>query len=397
MALGKLVAWPVPDADALLADWPSTRLYRAPSRTGTFAAIAVVPLVAGTTASSYQDTTALDSDWYRWTYYSAGTGAETAPGPAFPAAGSLLVSLQTLRRTLARAVGLYGHYEGDFAWPGPSLTTAAGTTAAQLVDPGYADSWYRSDQFQGWYAAANDAPVAGQERRISAFDRATGTFTAARAFGTNPGIGVTVDLYGELGRQDWNDALFGAEGVYLQYWEPFQWPLAGVAGQTEYALPWWIENETQVLGIDVVTRGQTSGLFVHSYVPGVHFRVLPLETGGVRLVDVPGLGPNTVWSVRGYRHPVPLAADTDTMALTELGQRLLLKGGAVKVLQKLTQRFGAEAEDVSAWGQQLSRALIEFDNLQERNNAWREGRPPRSGRRVAIGGRSSGRYGGFYS
>lgn len=390
---GNYVQISTPEPSALLTDWTSIRLYSASTRTGSYSLLTTLTLVSGTTSYAYQDTAGTATTWYRWSYYNTGTVAESAQGEPFPGAGALVVTRQTLRRRVAMELGFFGHYAGDYTFPGPSGTTTSSGSSTTAVDSGFADAYWDvlSNTFARAFLYLNDGTYAGQERPIATLTTATGTFTVGRAFGGTVASGVTFDIYHHLPTERYNAALGGdAEGAFLDVWQWYQWPLAGstpASGdptQTEYALPYWVERPEQVLR---VTKQTGSTVRAHALYPGQEFEIR--ENGyGVSLYFPSGIGQNTVMLVEGYRHPAPLASDSDTLVINELQLRLLVTTAAIRVLEYMFKsQAWINGTDTTLWKERLQYLEAKRKGLLKESGQWTQLPSPRREMMAALGSR----------
>lgn len=381
----------IPEPTALLTRWTSIRLYSASSRTGSYSLLTTITLVSGTTAYSYADEAATLTTWYAYSWFNTNTVVESPRGEPFPAAGALVVTRQTLRRRVAMELGFFGHPAGDYTFPGPSGTTTSSGSSTTVVDSAFADTYW--DVLQNTFARAfllvNDGTYATQERPIVSLNTGSGTFTVNRAFGGTIASGVTYDIYHHLPSERYNAALWGeTEGAYLDVWQWYQWPLAGSTPatgdptQTEYPLPYWVERPEQVLR---VTRQTGSTVRAHQLAPGQEFELR--ETGyGVSLYFPSGISQNTVLLVEGYRHPAPLASDSDTIVINELQARLLVTTAAIRVLEYIFKsQPWIRGQDAEAWKTRLQYLEAKRKGLLKESGQWTLLPSPRREMMTTIG------------
>ena len=393
--VGNRVRIPVENLDAVLEDFNRIRLYKASTRTGSYSLLTTLTLATDDTAYEYQDTDGVSTDWYRWSYYHATTTLESAQSEPEPAAGALVVTRQTLRRMVAHELNMYALPEGDYTFPGPSGTSTATGAATTVVCDEFADSLYNeSVQFVGHHLLLNSGTYANEVRRIASLTKASGTFTLARALAGASGSGVTFDIYAQRPPAWWNHQLFGeGAGAHLAVNVPFRFPIVGrrpssTEGlETEFRLPYYVESRDQVIRV-TLKRGTV--LASSELSPESDYELIAEEGGGVTLYRPGGFAENEVYLVEGYRHLAPLGADTETVTLSELQQRLLIVAAAVNVLSALMQQPNLGETDAS-WEPLLKKKEEERGRLITENNLWVEMANPRPGPMVAAGGG----YGGF--
>lgn len=387
---GRYVPVYVPDVTAILAagTYNSVRLYVATSQTAAGSLLTTIALVALQTQYSYDHTTGAVTNWYYTTHYHTGTAAESDPSERVPAAGAPAITFGSIVQRAAKRCGLYMVPEGDFTFPGPSGTTtsagaAGGTT---VICTAYADSEYPARQFTQWTIRATSGAASGVERRLitEPLTTASGTFTMARAFtvagvATQIASGVTFEGYGGITGTEWRQAVNEA---LLDNWTYFEWNFAGTLNQTEYAIPYYVEDRVQIQNL-VRLSGDT--LRDHTLTGGVDFLFKPSEGGSGFLYVPSGLGENIVHRLEGFRHPAMFSADTDTILMSEQNQRILVISAAVVAMTELSLRLGNET-DTSLIKELRDELEHVRQGLQREQGTFKSARNPRQSQWVSTNG-----------
>lgn len=380
------VKYPISVADvnsvmASTAAFDRVRVYRRTTRSGSDSLLGTVTLVADTYTYEYEDTSGVAGYWYSHSYYSTSTLAETEKTEPQPAGEQVLVTAQTLRRLVAKELGLFRLPEGDATFPGPSGTITAVSDADTFTIAAFAESIREaSDTFKRSYLLVNDGNRAGQERWVASIS-ASGVVELSRALTGSPSVNDTVDIYDLLPSREFDRALWGdAHGAFLDVWSAFQWPLSGAAlasgedPQREWLLPYWIEDPEQVIR---VRRRQGDNEQGHILTAGQQYELVEREGGGVALYLAGGLSEDVTILIEGYRRPRPAQAATDAYVLGEQQQRLLVVQAAVRIMQDLITRPSASAREVGDWRNRLKLALADLIGLKAENGKWKELASPR--------------------
>jgi hypothetical protein len=348
MSVGVTYQFTVPNIADTLTRFNQARIYRASTQSGPFNYLTSVALVAGTSGYAIRDEDGLPTNWYQHEHFHSTTLAVSPRSEPVPGSVEPVSTRRDLRRRTALELELYGHPWTEYSAPGPSGTTTAGGSATTVVCADYAMGDYDALDWRGWSLLLNDGAQAGRERRVTGFDAVTGTFTVAPALSGAPGTGATFDLYGEAPSGWWNDRLNEAR---LHIWYPFRWPLAGIAGQTEYVLPEFIFAGHQITRL-IRQHGGTPGGEMRAL--GSMPEVVERDGGGLSLY-APHLGVNSVWWLEGRRHPPELLSDAATVVLDDQRAQLFAVTAAQIAAARLGRGFGA-AEDRRRW-QELAAEL----------------------------------------
>jgi len=360
--LGISYQFTIPNITAALQDYDQARIYKAAAQAGPYDYLTSVALETGVSSYAVRDEAGLPSDFYAHELFHSTTLSVSARSEPVPGSVEPVYTRQTLRRLTAMEVERYAYPPIEYTAPSPSGTTTAAGTTTTVVDSTYALPDLPTDFLRGWSLLINDGDQAGRERRVTAFDPATGTFTLAPALPGAPGTLATFDLYGEAPAGWWNDRLNEAR---LDVWYPFRYPVAGVSGQTEYVLPEWIASSHQITRMvrqtGTVIGGETRSL-------GYPFEVIERDGGGISLY-APSLGSGAIWWLEGRRNPPELLSDSATVVLDDQRARLFVVTAAQQAAQRLARPAGA-SEDRSVWAQVaaelelkrrgLSRAIGQF-------------------------------------
>jgi len=375
---GPLIRVAVPEITEVLDDWTSLRLYRASSRAGSYSVITTWTLAAATTAYTYEDTAGSATSWYKTAYYHTGTLAESELSEAFPALEAPLLTRQTLRQQVADMLGLYGRPAGSHTFPGASGTTTGAGTSTTVVCSDYNDSLYPTTKFKGWFLHLTSGDRVNEERRVSGLS--SGTFTVSRAYTGAPGSSVTFELYGELTAVEWSQSINEA---LLHIWTPFNYPLAGIANQTQYVLPAYIEGREQIMRLVRVTG---STIREHRLTAGQEFLVTPSEGGGCTLYLPSGIGAQSIYELQGFRHPAPLDTDAQTIALSEQMADILKIGAACRSAKRLSERGGLALADREHWRARMDALEAERQARMREVGFWQTTRTGRGTSLVSSGG-----------
>lgn len=378
MALGYPLIIPVPEIDAVMADYTSIRVYRSSSQGGTYTLQTTITLVADDTVYSYQDLTGSATDWARYSFYNTSTLNESALSEPVPYAGVPVYTRETLRRLVANRLRLFGRPRRNHTFPGPSgTTTGAGSTSTVVCDE-YVGTRYSSDAWKGWMLLATSGSADGQEREVTSFAEGTGTFTTD-IFANAVDTGATFDLYGEFTSTEWTE--FVNEAL-LDLWLPFRFPIAGVLNQREYPLPEFITDPSQIKRM-VQQTGET--INEHQYTPGQQFDIFARDGGGWTMYMGHGLPENSIWYLEGIRNPSELTSDSSTIALNDQLLRLVTVTGAQKAAASLAMPYSA-ADDREMYEQLASRLEIERRALADDLQMFHAQHNVRTSKMVAIGG-----------
>ena len=332
----------VPDEEVVDNTYTTIRPYRGTSRNGSWVALSDIPLVAGTRSYQQIDTSGLVTSWYTYALRTGG-GSETTKAEPVPAETGTVETLLSLRRRVARELELFGIPPTEHTFPGPSGTTTATGNVTNVVCSAFSSTRYETASFQDWYLYIVTGSAAGKERVVADFDPVDGAFTPASAFGVNPGSGVDFDLYGMQGAGWWNECINNRlQDIVVR----FDWPLVGIANQREYLLPAFIQRAQHILTVDS-RDGTVQG--EHRHGVGPVFQVFERPVGGVMLYFPNGLPANRVYYVRGYRNPIEMEDDSDTIILTRQQVRLLTIAAAAEAAQQISVQHGGAAEDRQVW------------------------------------------------
>lgn len=377
----------VPDIDQALVDWTHLRLYRATSPGGTFALVVgaglPIPLVPRQHGYFYQDTTATSATttyYYRVSRYNVQTLAESVLSEPIPSGNAPLVTRAELRQRAALKLGMYMVPPREFTFPGPSGTTTGAGSATTLVCAQYSSSLLDANQYRSYTVLLTSGTYAGVERQVDSL--AGGTFTMADPFPGAPGISVTFEGYGTLTATEWNLAIDEAR---LSMWQPLEETIAAVADpagnwtETEFALPPYIESADQVTRMETRT-GSTAR--AHTLVGGYDYLLNANATGGVTLYLPGGVGSTARLTLRGWRNPPPLTADSDAVALSPRLREVF----EAAVLWRAARRI-AEKDPSDRWQQKAATLDLRRKALMRSFGERRDrGRRIRHSPMVAIGG-----------
>lgn len=391
--IGPLITVPIPNIDSALEDFTQAQLERASSYGGSYSLITTFTLASGDTEYSYRDSSGTASSWYRWRFYNPTGPVASSYSEPFAASFAPTTTRQELRQRAAYRLGLYGVPPAEWTFPGPSGTSTGAGSTTTVVCSTYADSAFQdtgsstaSKIFDGWYLYVSSGDQSGKERRVAdgGLNQSNGTFTVGAAFAGAPGSGVTFELYaGGISASMWNTFL---EAARVDLWYPAEVTITGVASQTEYALPYWIEREEQVLGFAQRT-GDT--LAQHRYQRGYGFELIPQEGGGVLLYLPNGISANSVWTLECQRHPAPFTSDTAAVPLAEQYQRVWWLTAAMRAAQYKAQQPMETTEHLKMWQQRWKELNDELRSVVS-EIGWRKQAPARRRPMVAAGG---GRWG----
>ena len=391
MALGNLTTWNVPNIASDIASFDTLRIYRATTQSGTGTLIRSETLVASDTVYTYQDTAGLATSWYYSNLFNSVTSDVTADGPRIPAVNAPVITRQTIRQHLAYRLGCYGLPLRDYTFPGESGTTTGAGTATTVVSSTFISGRWATNQWVDWYLRATSGTESGNERLITSFTAASGTFTTD-AFTTGVGTTNTFELYMMRPSSWWNQRIDHAR---RDIWVPFRAPLDGIASQLEYALPWYVEDPEQVLGMTYRT-GTT--IRQARYTGGQTLNIRPLEDGGCFLFLDSPLSENSVYFLEGYRHPAAFISDTDTKILTEQNLDLLLITACMRAAEQLMiEQVGGSGENRAIWEGKYRKYEADRRALLRETSDWRRLRSPRQTQMVPTDGtRSRGTKSQYY-
>lgn len=231
---------PVADVDSIIGtavnQFDSIRLYRAtPTRGDTYVLLTTIALIPSTTQYPYTDSTGTSAGWYKITYYNSVLLLETvvAESQPFPATRGT-TSLATLRHMVMRNMG------GEVYTPD--------TFAAQtVVGASMVDSPDAVDTMKGWHlyrpTAANTIDM---DKRVSAYDPATGKLTHANAAYVDQTVGTeTIEVMPvDITLAELNEKI--GEGLQRARFL-YRWEFGGKSGMRQYNLPFFIEDPQYVV------------------------------------------------------------------------------------------------------------------------------------------------------
>jgi len=380
---GNPISISVPDLAAVLEDYDRIRLYSATSQTGSYTLLTTLTLVPGTSQYAYDDAAGAATSWYRYSFFHSVSLAESVLSDPQPAGGTATYDRQYLRRQIAHRLSCYGYPRTNYTHPGVSGTTTAAGDTDTVVASAFISTRLPARWYEGWFCLLNSGSASGQEREVSAYDPSVGEFTVSPVYGAASGSGTTFDLYAEAPSSWWNERLDDAR---RNLWLPFRFPIAGVIGQREYALPDYINREGQILRL-VRQSGDT--IRDHTYAPGSAFEVIEGDGGGVSLYFHHGLPENSVWYLEGRSHPGEFLSDTSTIPLSDEMLDYYITASCQSACQVLADALFGNTEDRRIWGDKAARFELERRGKAKDLNLWSETRPARRRPMVALSG---GRY-----
>lgn len=378
MALGNLISIAIPNIASDIATFTTLRIYRCTSQTSTTTLINSPTLVAGTTQYQYQDTSGLLTSWYTWNLFDGGSNT-TTDAERFPAVNAPAWDRATLRQLVADRLGLYGKPKRGLAMPAVSGTTTGAGSSTTAVDSTYISGRWETNAFRDWYLLATSSTESGNERLITSFTAASGTFTTD-AFATGIGSGATIEIYGMRPSTWWTERV--NDGLW-DLWVPVRSPLDGITSQTEYALPWYFEDPEQILGLtyrtgDTIRQGRFYG--------GRDLVLKPLDGGGVFAYLEDSIAANSVYFLEGYRHPSKLISDTDVVILSEQNKNILVITAAMRAAQRIAQeQVGGSTENRAIWERKWLQLEDERKAINAETGDWKRLRSPRQTSMVDVG------------
>lgn len=380
MALGNLVTANRPDIASDIATFDQLRFYRASSQTGSGSVVNTATLVAGTTSYQYQDTSGLATDWYYHTLFNSSSSQESTATERIPATNAPVYSRQTIRQMLADRLGCYGKPLRNYTFPGSSGTTTGAGSSTTVVCSTFISGRWATNQWVDWFLRATSGTESGNERLVTSFTAASGTFTTD-AWGTGVGNSATFELYMLRPSSWWDQRIDQAR---RDVWTPFRAPLDGIQSQLEYVLPWYVEDPEQVLGMSyrqgtTIRQGRFTG--------GQPLNIRSLEDGGCFLfLDTP-LAANSVYFLEGYRHPAAFISDTDTKFLTEQNLELLLITACMRACEQLLiEQVGGSGENRAVWEGKYRKYEADRRALLRETGDWKRLRSPRQTQMISTDG-----------
>lgn len=349
MAIGNYVPVILRDvADDLVDGWTGINIWRSSSRFGTYTKLVgaglPIPIVAGTVAYAYQDTAGSITSWYRWSKWNG--VADSALSEPTPAAGVPPITADQLRQRVAYRLGAYLLPRRQYRMPRPSgTTTALSASAADLVCEEYRSALLPDLAYQGIAILLTSGVLAGEEREVLEC-QAGGRFQMADDFSGIPANGITFEgyFYGVTS----GDLHAAIDSAMLDSWVEVEIPIGGITSQTEYGLPYYLDDAAgQILGLarryGTTTRRRT-------YVGGQDYLVrLAAGGNGYSLYLPSGLANNAVSLIDAYRNPEPVYADTDVLFMSDRQQRLLIAKAAHKIASEFAAPTLGAVADVSRW------------------------------------------------
>jgi hypothetical protein len=346
MTIGNYVPLPVPDiSDVLASGWIGINIWRSstPFNPGTKIAHADLPktLIADQRYYDFQDTAGAADSWYRTSLWNGSADGElSAP---VPAGSAPTTDALTLVRKVAERLGCKVYPETEHERPGPSgTTTSSGATTSQVISTQYADaglaapSASASRVYRGHYLAVRGGVYSGQERRILTLNTTGGVFDVGVPFGGTIVNGVAFDILALRPTAWWVARLNEAR---LDLFYPYEHYLTGpspsdTGSRTHFPLPYWVEDRTMVSDVE---QRFGAALDEWTYGESVNWSVQDISGGGVRLYISGGIPENSVYVVRGNRHPRPIGAIIDAFAVPELLVRMWVAKAALRAAQNLWQ------------------------------------------------------------
>jgi hypothetical protein len=351
MAIGNYVPVVLPNvADDITDGWVSVNIWRSSSRFGIYTKLVGVglpiPLVAGTVAYAYQDTAGSVTSWYKWSKWNG--SSDSALSNPTPAAGVPPITADQLRQRVAYRLGAYLLPRRQYRMPRPSgAATATGGSASELVCEEYRSTLYPDLAFRGIVVLLTSGVIAGEEREVAELNSG-GSFFFADAFTQAPPVGATFEgyFYGVTS----GDLHAALDSAMLDSWQQVSIPVGGITSQTEYGLPYYLDDAAgQILGL---THRQGSTTRRRSYVGGQDYLVRLDPSGiGYSLYLPSGIGRNSVYLIDAYRNPEPIYHDTDVLFMSDRQQRLLIAKAAHKIASEFAAPTLGAVADVSRWAQ----------------------------------------------
>jgi hypothetical protein len=358
---------PVPDVDLLLADgWTHVRLYRAASYTGTASLLTSIALVAGQTLYTYDDDTGSATDWYEHCYFKTAGSVESTRSERTPVEGGPAI---------------------QFTMPGVSGVTSSGGTTSTVVASAYINSAVIDNPWLRWFLRfISGTGVAGQERLVSGFDAATGTFTVTPLFTAATPSGGTFELWAQEGGEWWRYQ--ARRQLAGEVWVPFDWPLAtpAITGQRIFPLPHWIEGAEQIQSFQ---RRVGKGPADYRYEPVTAVDFGERDGGGVeaRFWSPPPGG--DVYVLRGRRHPPAPQSDSSVYLMSEQVVELVTTAIAAGAARALARRAGGASQS-EAWAKVATDLEREWKGRARDLGLFPESGRTKTSRIVSIGGHWQG-------
>lgn len=296
---------PVPNVDEIYGTsanrYDSIRLYRAPSRGGTYTLVTTIPLTPGDTVYPFVDGSGALSSWYKVTFYNSALALETPLDRAspFPAARDITTRKELRQKIITNLGGLV-------------LTGASGTSTTITHSSLINTLAVAGDLYTGWTVYRPDAINSGdRQRSVISYDGTTGTITVAstgNAYDAPVQPEETVELFPfviafDKLNEKLNDGLEDTRFLY-------RLELGLTSGQLQYELPSFVEGPEYVPQL-WFRRGQSGA-----------YRWLPIDSYGrfarVRgsgfqcTLDLdPGFGENDVIALDVWRPGERLEAEDD--------------------------------------------------------------------------------------
>lgn len=349
MSLGQYVPVVLRDvADDITDGWTGINIWRSPSRFGTYTKLVgaglPIPIAAGTVAYAYQDAAGALTSWYKTSKWNG--SADSALSEPAPAAGVPPITADQIRQRVAYRLGAYLLPRRQYRMPRPSGTaTATGGSPSEIVCEEYRSALYPDAAFRGITVLLTSGVIAGEEREVSELNSG-GSFFFADAFSQAPPAGATFEGY--FSGVTSGDLHAAIDSAMLDTWVQVEIPVGGITSQTEYELPYYLDDAAgQILGLARRT-GTTARR--RSYVGGQDYLVRLAAGGhGYSLYLPSGVGANSISLIDAYRNPEPVASDTDVLFMSDRQQRLLIAKAAHKVASEFAAPTLGAVADVSRW------------------------------------------------
>lgn len=245
-----------------------------------------------------------------------------------------------------------GYRTNSYTWCEIASATTTQITVEALVDSGGSDQ-----QFVGaWcYMASGTDAIAGQTRKVKAFDPETGTLTLSRALAEAPTSTDYIELHTLLSPDDWDRCINRA---LAQCYYNERETITPVPAQTEYALASysWITNPAQVR--DVYWRyGSTASQY--RYHPATWWEVVADATV-MTLVVRPNSATGTYLVLEGLR-PYPAISG---VTATECPEEWVVAGAEMEAYRLLSRND--PAQDASRYKAHYLEASARFHALSRK-------------------------------
>jgi hypothetical protein len=299
---------PVSDVDSFIGtasnQYDSMRLYSASSRGGSYSLVTTITLVAGDTSYSYTHASGTISTWYKIALYNSVTANEQSLDAVepFPASRNT-----TTRKELRQRI--IQNFGGKILTPS-SITATTVVDATTLKDGDEDD-----ESYEGWQIYRPDAAdTADRNRRVSAYDKSTGTVTHAGSDYTDTTetdeqielMPLDIDL--TFLNEKIGDALEETRWLY-------RYEFGANSGVKQYSLPHFVESDQYVKEIWRRT-GSTGAYIWRTFDYGAGFAKVRGSNFQCVLDISPSIGESEVIALEVFRQGERLDSETDFTLVT---------------------------------------------------------------------------------